>query len=71
MARSYVIGLPVIVTVHEDGTVSAEVDLSECDDLHEATEDSESPAYTSAEVDADIATVGAAIRAKTISVEHF
>ena len=28
-SRTYVIGLPVVVTVHDDGTVTYEVDLSE------------------------------------------
>lgn len=27
--RTYVVGLPVVFTVHDDGTVTAEVDLSE------------------------------------------
>jgi hypothetical protein len=35
--RSYVIGLPVVVTVYPDGRVTAEVDLSEADDVWEAT----------------------------------
>lgn len=37
-ARStYVVGLPVVLTVHVDGTVSAEVDLSEAGDLDSST----------------------------------
>lgn len=31
--RSYVIGLPVIITVNPDGSVEAGIDLSEADDL--------------------------------------
>lgn len=31
--RTYVIGLPVVITVHDDGTVEAQVDLSEASDL--------------------------------------
>lgn len=35
--RSYVLGLPVVMTVHPDGRVSAEVDLSEADDLFDSS----------------------------------
>lgn len=31
--RTYVVGLPVVISVHPDGTVTAEVDLSEAADL--------------------------------------
>lgn len=37
MPRTYVIGLPVVITVHDDGTVTAEVDLSEASDLHDSS----------------------------------
>lgn len=37
MSRSYVIGLPVVITVYDDGTVKAEVDLSEASDLHDSS----------------------------------
>lgn len=30
--RTYTIGLPVSITVYDDGTVKAEIDLSEADD---------------------------------------
>lgn len=35
--RTYVVGLPVVITVHPDGTVTAEVDLSEADDIFDAS----------------------------------
>lgn len=31
--RTYVVGLPVVITVHDDGTVTADVDLSEAAEL--------------------------------------
>jgi hypothetical protein len=31
--RTYVVSLPVVLTVHDDGTVTADVDLSEAADL--------------------------------------
>lgn len=32
MSRSYVVGMPCLVTVHDDGRVVLEVDLTELDD---------------------------------------
>lgn len=32
-SRSYVVGLPVVITVYADGSVKAEVDLSEASDI--------------------------------------
>ena len=62
-ARTYVVGLPVMVTVYDDGRCTYEVDLSEADDLWETE-----PDYPTSVVDADIATVSAAIAAGTITV---
>jgi hypothetical protein len=36
-SRQYVIGLPVVITVASDGTVTAEVDLSEADDIYDVS----------------------------------
>lgn len=36
-SRTYVVGLPVVLTVHSDGSVTAEVDLSEASDLDDAS----------------------------------
>lgn len=35
--RTYVVGLPVVLTVHLDGSVSARLDLSEADELDDAS----------------------------------
>lgn len=41
--RTYVVGLPVVLTVHPDGRVEAEVDLSEADCLDDRAGDWSSP----------------------------
>lgn len=53
--RSYVIGLPVVITVNDDGTLTAEVDLSEAADIHEDEDAYEK--YGEAQLDEDIAFV--------------
>lgn len=57
--RSYCIGLPVVITVHADGEVTYDVDLSEADDIDEGVPEAESgdPMYTDTEVAEDIDTV--------------
>lgn len=49
--RSYVIGLPVVITIDDDGKVTAEVDLSEATDIHEDEEAAEN--YGDEQVTAD------------------
>jgi len=67
MSRTYVIGLPVVITVADDGTVTAEVDLSEASDLHDssASYDERLDALPEPErdavIDADIAAVQKAV----------
>ena len=63
-ARTYVVGLPVLVTVDDDGTVTAEVDMSEADDLW-----SGEPDYPTGVVDADIRTIAAAVAAGMLRPE--
>lgn len=57
--RAYVIGLPVVITVHDDGRVEFSVDVSEASDLWEAFADPDD-AYPTSIVEADIARVDAA-----------
>lgn len=59
--RSYCIGLPVTITVHADGRVEHEVDLSEATDLDEGepTDDEGNGLYTVPQIDADMAAVEA------------
>lgn len=59
-ARSYVVGLPVVITI--DGqTVTAEVDLSEVGDIdeHPPVDDKGQPLYDDDQIDADVALVTA------------
>lgn len=60
--RSYVVGLPVVITVHPDGRVTAEVDLSEASDISDALPCDEHGValYTDAQIDADAAVIEAA-----------
>lgn len=67
--RSYVIGLPVVITVHPDGRVQAEVDLSEASDLFDSSvsypegqDDSEDT------VIADIEAIDKAVEEKRVEV---
>lgn len=66
--RSYWIGLPVGITVHADGRVTYEVDLSEASDIAEGqpTDSDLRPLYAEADVDADTETVSAAVTAGTL-----
>lgn len=59
MSRAYWIGLPVGVTVHDDGAVTYEVDTSEATDIDEGApvDDELVPLYSEAEVEADRAAV--------------
>lgn len=68
--RTYCVGLPVVIVVSADGTVRAEVDLSEASDLWEGvpTNDDMTLAFTEDEVEADIATVEAAVRNNEVKV---
>lgn len=66
-SRTYVIGLPVVVTVHDDGRVEAEVDLSEAYDVWDAStpegqDDSEDV------LTADSEAISAAVEDKTVAV---
>lgn len=66
-SRTYVVGLPVVLTVHDDGRVTAEVDLSEAYDVWDAStpdgqDDSEDALITDSE------TISAAVEARTVDV---
>lgn len=66
-SRTYVVGLPVVLTVHADGRVTAEVDLSEAYDVWDSStpegqDDSEDVLV------ADSETISAAVDAKTVAV---
>lgn len=72
MARTYCIGLPVIITVEEDGTVTVEVDLSEASrerDLSESLEGRED-AYSDEEVEADSRVIHTALAAAAQTCPH-
>jgi hypothetical protein len=56
--RSYTVGAPMTVHVHEDGKVTYEVDLSEIHDIWESEND-----YDEAQIEADSATIDAATTA--------
>lgn len=60
--RHYVVGLPVVVTVQPDGSVTFDLDLSEADDLRDA---GASDNVTAADVTADAVTVRAAVQDHT------
>ena len=71
-ARSYLVGLPVLVTVDEDGQVTATVDLAEAGAAVHHSEDTDedgAPLYTVAEIQQDAATVDQAFAARRITVE--
>lgn len=59
--RSYVVGLPVVLTVQDDGRVTATVDLSEAGDLRDVDPpgDAGTPEWY-ATLDADVARINAA-----------
>lgn len=66
-SRAYVVGLPVVLTVHDDGRVTAEVDLSEAYDVWDAStpedqDDSEDVLISDSEA------ISAAVDAKTVTV---
>jgi len=63
-ARTYVVALSALVTVGDDGAVTAEVDMSEADDLW-----SGEPDYPTGVVDADIRTIAAAVAAGMLRPE--
>lgn len=66
--RTYVIGLPVIVTVSDDGTVSTEADMSEASsELWEGvpTDDAMRPLYTDDTVERDRAIIDAWLTRQT------
>lgn len=65
--RSYVIGLPVIITVHPDGRVVAGVDLSEADDLDDFS-GSQPDGLTYGQLQTDIRRVREAIDAGIVEV---
>lgn len=73
MARTYVIGLPVVLTLHDDGSVTASVDLSEADDLWDAsTPDGQLPTEQPAldnRLRLDMDLISAAIRQRRIVVD--
>lgn len=54
--RNYVVGLPVCVTVHDDGRVTLDVDLAEISDVLENVEGEITPA-----VEADVDTMSEAV----------
>ncbi len=60
--RTYCIGLPVIITVHDDGTVQFEIDKSEAYDIWEGapTDDEGNPTYDEAQIQADSDRISAA-----------
>lgn len=66
-SRTYVIGLPVVITVYDDGTVTAEVDLSEAADLNDASIP-EGQADDIGTLDRDSAAVEDAVEAKRVTV---
>lgn len=66
-SRCYVIGLPVVVTVHDDGRVTAEVDLSEAADLWEASTP-DGQANDDATVGSDVTAAEKAVEAKAVVV---
>lgn len=66
MSHTYVVGLPVAIEVHPDGSVTFEVDLSEAaeamdEDDAAMTDEQGNPLYTGPEIDTDILHVEAAI----------
>lgn len=63
--RSYVIGLPVVLTVHDDGRVTAEVDLSEASDLGDASTPEDQPEDAA---DADTERITRAVDAGTVEI---
>lgn len=77
-ARSYTVGLPVTLTVHPDGTVTYDVDLSEASDIedgqpldwttceHPGCHTSPTPLYTEEEVAADAEVISAALDDGTV-----
>lgn len=66
-SRCYVVGLPVVVTIHDDGRVTAEVDLSEASDLWDAsTPDGQDTSDVT--VEADAAVVEQAVADKRVEV---
>ena len=65
--RYYVIGLPVVIAIDADGTVRAEVDLSEASDLRDASAPEEQDNSDDL-VDADIAAIDAALEAGKVVV---
>lgn len=62
-AWSYVVGLPVVVTVGTDGLVSVEVDLCEADDVRLLSEGMPEEGYTEEQVEQDSDTIAAAVEA--------
>lgn len=68
--RNYTVGLPVTITVHADGSVTAEVDLSEASDLWDGvpTDQSGLVLYSNREVERDITTVNLAVRDGRVEV---
>lgn len=56
--RTYCLGLPVVITVHDDGRVEFSVDASEASDLWEAVGENAPPDDV---VEADIARVDVAV----------
>ena len=65
--RSYVVGLPVVLTIREDGSLLVEVDLSEASDLHDSSV-AHAGDVSDAEIDADSALIEAAIEAGRVEV---
>lgn len=57
--RSYLLGLPTVITVHDNGRVSIDIDLSEADSLWDSDNDTPIP---DAQIEADIVTVGARVQ---------
>jgi hypothetical protein len=66
--RSYTVGLPVSIDVHEDGSVTIEVHLEEADDLFDGVpiDDAGRGLYADPQIEEDQRTVLAAVR----SINH-
>lgn len=68
--RTYVVGLPVVITIHPDGSVLAEVDLSEAYDIYDGAplDDDLMPLYDDETINVDVLTVSAAVAAGQVVV---
>jgi len=74
MSRSYTVGLPVVISVEDDGSVSAWVDLSEASDLeHDNMPEEQRTGDEVADydmIDADSKAIRAALEAGTVTVSQ-